>query len=83
MGLIEAIRAEIEKKKNNKGQEKELLYKIAEHSGKEAAVQVRKELKPTIKGSTYTTYVLRLNMVYQLLLEGVILEDAINRAKKY
>ncbi|MSS64585.1 hypothetical protein [Velocimicrobium porci] len=73
----------LQKTKHNKKQEKELLYKITQHFGKEVAIRVRKELKPTIKGSTYNTYVLRLNMVYQLLVEGVSLEDAIERAKKY
>lgn len=83
MGIIEAIKAELGRVNHAKKWEKELLQKIAELSGRETAMKVRAELKPMKKGSTYHGYVLRLNMVYQLLVEGVLLEDAIERAKKY
>lgn len=83
MGIVKAIKKEIENKRHTKQWEKELLQKIAHQYGKDTAKQVRQELKPMIKEGTYRTYVLRMNMVYQLLLEDVYLEDAITRAKKY
>lgn len=83
MGLVKRIKAELERQSHAKNWEKELLQKITINYGREVAKQVREELKPTSKVSTYHTYVLRINMVYQLLLEGVMLEEAIARAKKY
>lgn len=83
MGLVEKMKAELEKQSHVKNWEKEVLGKIAKYYGKEAAKKVREEIRPTKKASTHHTYVLRMNMVYQLLSEGVTLEDAIAKAKKY
>lgn len=83
MGLVKAIRKELEHKSHTKRWEKELLQQIALRFGKDVAKKVRQELRLTIKEGTYRTYVLRINMVYQLLLEDVLLEDAIDRSTKY
>lgn len=83
MGLVKAIRKELKHKSHTKKWEKELLQKIASQYGKNTAKKVRQELKQTFREGTYRTYVLRINMVYQLLLEDVLLEDAIERSKKY
>lgn len=83
MGLVEKMKAGLERQSHAKKWEKEVLRKIAKNYGKEAAKKVREEIRPTKKASTYHTYVSRMNMVYQLLLEGTTLEDAITKAKKY
>lgn len=83
MGLVNIIRSELERQSHARKWEKELLEKIANTYGKETAIQIKQELKPTKKGSTYHTYVSRINMVYQFLLKGEKLEDAITKAKNY
>lgn len=83
MGLMERFKAELEKRSHARKWEKDLLEKITNTYGKETAIQIKQELKPTKKGSTYHTYVSRINMVYQLLLKGEKLEEAIAKAKNY